>query len=90
MWSIGIALNSQQASTAPTHYFPLHMSPLRSISVMRFPPVDGQQRALLDAEPTLITTAGYDGSHMAVDLRDVGTALTVVHERSMHNLLSTK
>ena len=81
VWDIAEALRSGFSSTAPNHYFAVHMSPIRDITVRRFPPLDQQCQEDLDGEPTMVTTAGYDGSHTAFDLRDAASALTVMHER---------
>ena len=72
VWRVGAAL---RASTPPSMlrpvvYIPMHSGPLRSIAVVRVPPVTDEGFADLDAEPTHICVTGYGGRTAFVDLRE--------------------
>ncbi|SCV72089.1 BQ2448_4783 [Microbotryum intermedium] len=86
VWSVSEALRSggKYQTVRPTHYFIAHFTIIRSIAVIRVPPLstalDGSLD--LDGEPTTIATTGYDGSVIKTDLRDLSSAASMHHERS--------
>ena len=72
VWRVGAALRAATppALLRPIVYIPMHSGPLRSIAVVRVPPVTDEGLADLDAEPTRICVTGYGGRTAFVDLRE--------------------
>ncbi|SGY21577.1 BQ5605_C016g08254 [Microbotryum silenes-dioicae] len=86
VWSVGDALRSggKIQTARPTHYFNVHFAIIRSIAVIRVPPLSTALDGTLDldGEPTIIATTGYDGSVFKTDLRDLSSVSLMHHERS--------
>lgn len=82
VFDIAEALANKQTTVAPVMYASVNAGAIRSLSVFQNPSLDSEANILHDAEPTIVLTAGYDGSHNLVDLRDISAAQTAVHERS--------
>lgn len=67
----------------PTHYFPANVASIRSITFVQTPPLsrtlDGSLN--LDGEPSLVVTAGFDGTVSMVDLSESVVPMTLYHDR---------
>lgn len=83
VWDVKDALLSSEPvqHLRPVHYLSNQEGAIRKICVVQIPP-PGPDLKLNDlAEPTMIATTGFDGSHQLVDLRDPRTASALLHFR---------
>ena len=67
----------------PIHYLLTNEASIRSIAFVRTPPLSRSLDGSLDlaSEPSLLVTAGYDGSVTMVDLSESVTPITLYHDR---------
>lgn len=56
----------------PNHYSTAHQSAIRALSWVKIPPASGTGEPLLEQNPTVLATGGYDGVERITDLRDPG------------------
>ncbi|KAM0751248.1 WD40 repeat-like protein [Meredithblackwellia eburnea MCA 4105] len=82
VWSVKTALDTGVESVWPTHYFPVHMAPIRSVDIIRLPPIGPDGEPDLDGEPESIITCSYDGSTRFIHLNDPSAVGTLSFERT--------
>ncbi|GAA5888249.1 hypothetical protein JCM5296_000246 [Sporobolomyces johnsonii] len=86
VWNVGDALRAGRPTARPTHYLPVHSSPIRSMTFVLAPPPSTVNPAQqdLDADPVWIVSTGLDGNTIMSDLRESGSAGSgsLLHERS--------
>lgn len=69
----------------PTHYFQIHDSAVSSIIWQMVPPTDADGKMREDHAPSVLVTAGYDGSNCMVDISDPWTSAVANHGRGEWN-----
>ncbi|KXN81270.1 Transcription factor tau subunit sfc6 [Leucoagaricus sp. SymC.cos] len=54
----------------PTHYLTIHQSAIRALAWIKAPPSSASGRPLLEEDPTVIASGGYDGMECMTDIRE--------------------
>jgi len=55
----------------PTHYLTVHQSAIRVIAWIRVPSNSGSEDPMVDENPTIVVSGGYDGMECLTDIREV-------------------
>ncbi|CAL1705390.1 unnamed protein product [Somion occarium] len=90
VYNVGKALRDGERGlnklVAPTHYFSIHQSAVRSVAWIRVPTPSVTGEPTTD-DPTVIATGGFDGLECVADIRDLA-ANTLNRTRDVVNCVS--
>lgn len=71
----------------PTHYITVHQSAIRALVWIRAPPCGPSGDTLIDRDPTVIASGGYDGLECMTDIREARGSVMNRTRGTPHRLL---
>ncbi|KAF5357771.1 hypothetical protein D9756_001159 [Leucocoprinus leucothites] len=77
VYNVGSALKATARADSPaatdlfpTHYLTVHQSAIRALAWIRTPPSSGSGQPMVEEDPTVIASGGYDGMECLTDIRE--------------------